>query len=27
MFRPKPNADPNRLIGPQAIVNPVRTRK
>ena len=27
MFRPKPNADPNRLVGPMAIVNPVRTRK
>jgi hypothetical protein len=26
-FRPKPNADPNRLIGPMAMVNPVRTRK
>lgn len=26
-FRPKPNADPNRIIGPMAMVNPVRTRK
>jgi NHL repeat-containing protein len=26
-FRPKPNADPNRLVGQQAIVNPVRTRR
>jgi peptidylamidoglycolate lyase len=26
MFRPKPNADPNRLIGPMAIVDPVRKR-
>lgn len=26
-FIPKPNADPNRLVGQQAIVNPVRTRR
>lgn len=26
-FRPKPNADPNRLVGMQAIVNPTRTRR
>jgi len=26
-FRPKPKADPNRLIGPMAIVNPERTRR
>jgi len=22
MFRPKPNADPNKIIGPMAMVNP-----
>jgi len=22
MFRPKPNADPNKIIGPTAIVKP-----
>jgi streptogramin lyase len=26
-FRPKPKADPNRIIGPMAIVNPERTRR
>jgi NHL repeat len=26
-FRPKPNADPNRLVGMQARVSPVRTRR
>jgi NHL repeat len=26
-FRPKANADPNRIVGQQAIVNPVRTRR
>jgi len=26
-FRPKPNADPNRIVGPMAIVNSVRTLK
>ncbi|MGE0451219.1 MAG: hypothetical protein AB7Q29_16725 [Vicinamibacterales bacterium] len=26
-FRPKPNADPNRLVGMQAVVNPVRTAR
>jgi hypothetical protein len=25
-FVPRPNADPNRLVDRQAIVNPVRTR-
>jgi hypothetical protein len=26
-FRPKPNADPNRLVGQQAVVSPTRTRR
>jgi hypothetical protein len=26
MFRPKPKADPNKIIGPMAIVNPKPSR-
>jgi hypothetical protein len=25
-FRPKPNADPNKIVGPMAIVNPKPSR-